>query len=53
MDLKGRVGRGGGRLINGKLVAKGEDVVFNENFGCRLHEIVPPRERIEHPAGDG
>ena len=33
-------------LVNDKLVAKGEVVVINENFGVRLTEIVNPIERI-------
>lgn len=38
-------------LINGKLVAKGEVVVVNEKFGCRISSIVPPEDRIKHMAG--
>ncbi len=38
-------------LINGKLVAKGEVVVVNEKFGCRINEIIPPQDRIKHLAG--
>lgn len=33
-------------MVNEKLVAKGEVVVINENFGVRLTEIVTPIERI-------
>lgn len=33
-------------LVNEKLVAKGEVVVINENFGVRLTEIITPIERI-------
>ena len=33
-------------LINGKLIAKGEVVVIDENFGVRITEIVDPSERI-------
>lgn len=33
-------------LINGKLLAKGEVVVIDENFGVRITDIVNPVERI-------
>nr|WP_153726601.1 flagellar motor switch phosphatase FliY [Heliorestis convoluta] len=33
-------------LVNGKLVAKGEVVVIDENFGVRITDIVNPIERI-------
>ncbi|MCW2277932.1 flagellar motor switch phosphatase FliY [Heliophilum fasciatum] len=33
-------------LVNGKLVAKGEVVVIDENFGVRITDIVQPMERI-------
>lgn len=35
-------------LVNGTLVAKGEVVVVNENFGVRLTNIIGPEERIQH-----
>ncbi len=35
-------------LVNEKLIAKGEVVVINENFGVRITEIISPQERIEH-----
>ncbi len=38
-------------LINGKLVAKGEVVVVNEKFGCRVSSIVPPEDRIKYLGG--
>lgn len=34
-------------LINGTLVARGEVVVVNENFGVRINEIISPRERLQ------
>jgi len=34
-------------LINGKIVAKGEVVVVDENFGVRLVSLVTPEERIK------
>jgi len=33
-------------LVNHKLIAKGEVVVIDENFGVRVTEIVSPAERL-------
>jgi len=33
-------------LVNGKLIAKGEVVVIDENFGVRVTDIVGPAERL-------
>jgi flagellar motor switch protein FliN/FliY len=33
--------------VNGKLVARGEAVVINEKFGCRLTDIISPIERVK------
>lgn len=33
-------------LINSKLIAKGEVVVIDENFGVRVTDIISPRDRI-------
>ena len=33
-------------LVNGKLVAKGEVVVIDENFGVRIVDMVSPEERL-------
>ncbi len=33
-------------LVNGRLVAKGEVVVIEDNFGLRITEIVSPAERV-------
>lgn len=33
-------------LVNKRLVARGEVVVIDENFGVRITEIVDPRERL-------
>jgi flagellar motor switch protein FliN/FliY len=33
-------------LVNHKLIAKGEVVVIDENFGVRVTEIVSPAERM-------
>jgi flagellar motor switch protein FliN/FliY len=35
-------------LVNGALVALGEVVVVNDNFGVRIVSIVSPRERIQN-----
>ena len=35
-------------LINGRLVAKGEVIVINEKFGCKITEIIPPEDRVRH-----
>jgi flagellar motor switch protein FliN/FliY len=34
-------------LVNGTLVAMGEVVVVNENFGVRLTNIIKPEERLQ------
>ncbi len=34
-------------FVNGKLIAKGEVVVIDENFGVRITEIVSPHERLD------
>lgn len=33
-------------LVNGKLLAKGEVVVIDENFGIRVSDIISPLERV-------
>ena len=33
-------------LVNHKLIAKGEVVVIDENFGVRVTEILSPMERV-------
>jgi len=35
-------------LVNGKLIAKGEVVVIDDNFGVRITDIVSPIERASH-----
>lgn len=35
-------------LVNGKLIAKGEVVVIDENFGVRITDIVSPLERAKN-----
>jgi flagellar motor switch protein FliN len=34
-------------LVNGKLIAKGEVVVIDENYGVRITDIVSPVERVQ------
>jgi len=38
-------------LVNGRLVAKGEVVVINEKFGCKITDIISPLERVKHMGG--
>jgi flagellar motor switch protein FliN/FliY len=38
-------------LVNHKLIAKGEVVVIDENFGVRVTEIVSPMERMSDGMG--
>lgn len=38
-------------LVNGKLIAKGEVVVIDENFGVRVTDIVGPAERLQKMSG--
>ncbi|HUS57344.1 MAG TPA: flagellar motor switch protein FliN [Planctomycetota bacterium] len=34
-------------LVNNKLIARGEVVVVDENFGIRITSIIDPRERVK------
>jgi flagellar motor switch protein FliN len=34
-------------LVNGRLIARGEVVVVDDQFGVRITEIVSPRQRVE------
>ena len=34
-------------MVNGRLVARGEVVVIEDNFGVRLTEILNPQERLQ------
>lgn len=38
-------------LVNGRLMAKGEVVVINENFGVRITEILGPADRLQNLQG--
>ena len=35
-------------LVNNKLIARGEVVIVDENFGIRITSIVDPRERLKN-----
>ena len=47
VELDKLVGEPVSLLVNNKLVARGEVVVVDENFGLRITSLVSPRERIE------
>jgi len=34
-------------LVNGKLIAKAEVVVIDENYGVRITDIVSPADRVQ------
>ena len=34
-------------LVNGKIVARGEVVVVDENFGVRITMLMSPQERLK------
>ncbi len=34
-------------LVNNKVVAKGEVVVIDENFGLRITQLITPEERLK------
>jgi flagellar motor switch protein FliN/FliY len=38
-------------LVNGRLIAKGEVVVINEKFGCKIINIISPEDRVKHMGG--
>ena len=38
-------------FVNGKLVARGELVVYKENFGAKISEIVSPEDRVKKMSG--
>jgi len=40
-------------LVNGKLIAKGEVVVIDENFGVRVTDIVSPVDRLKSQKQNG
>ncbi len=38
-------------FVNGKLIARGELVVYKENFGAKISEIVSPEDRVKKMGG--
>lgn len=40
-------------IVNGRVVARGEVVILEENFGVRITSIMKPAERIEQLGGGG
>ncbi len=46
VELDGLAGEPMDVLVNGCLIAQGEVVVVNDNFGIRLTDIITPAERI-------
>lgn len=48
VELDRLVGEPIDMLVNGKLIAKGEVVVIDENFGIRVTDIVSPIERFNN-----
>ncbi len=48
IELDKMVGEPMDVLVNGTLIAQGEVVVIDDQFGIRLTQIVSPAERIRH-----
>lgn len=48
IELDKMVGEPMNVLVNGTLIAQGEVVVIDDQFGIRLTQIVSPAERIRH-----
>ena len=46
LELDKMIGEPLDLLVNDKLIARGEVVVFDENFGIRITDIIKPEERI-------
>jgi flagellar motor switch protein FliN/FliY len=47
LELDKMIGEPLDLLVNDKLIARGEVVVFDENFGIRITDIIKPEERIK------
>ena len=47
IELERRVGEPHDVLVNGTLIAQGEVVVVNDQFGIRFTDIVSPAERVQ------
>ncbi len=46
LELDKMIGEPLDLLVNDKLIARGEVVVFDENFGIRITDIIKPEDRI-------
>ena len=51
MELHRLVGENLDMFVNGKLIAQGEVVVSEENFGARITQIISPEERVKKMGG--
>jgi flagellar motor switch protein FliN/FliY len=51
VELSSKVSEPVDVLVNGTLVARGEVIVVNENFGVRINSIISPEERIKYLEG--
>ncbi len=47
MELEKLAGEPVDLLVNGKLIARGEVVVVDENFGVRITDLIDPKDRIK------
>jgi len=47
IELKKTAGEPADVMVNGKIVARGEVVVVEDNFGIRITEIISPTDRIQ------
>lgn len=47
IELKKAAGEPADVMVNGKIVARGEVVVVEDNFGVRITEIISPTDRIQ------
>ncbi len=48
VELDKLVGEPVDLLVNQKIVARGEVVVVDENFGLRITQLVSPEERVKN-----
>lgn len=46
IELDKQAGENVDVLVNGKLIARGEVVVIDENFGVRITEIISPKDKL-------
>ncbi len=52
MELHRLVGENLDMFVNGKLIAQGEVVVSEENFGAKITQIISPEERVKKMGGN-